>query len=173
MPKRQPPQRGTGAAADLRRRLLAGNTAEDSRQRSGNQRQNRAERRRGQAEWRRRMQALVDDGAGLFKLEIVRPPDPTTELNFLLIRHWLHDVSAGDLRPVCVGCDTDIVPGGEHPHVFVLVWPDRNDPSVGCVAAGCRICAQKSDGALLDLAVRQWGGKRLPPEHMHASGGRA
>jgi hypothetical protein len=42
MPKRQPPQRGTGAAVDLQRRLLAGNAAEVSRNPVQNQVENRA-----------------------------------------------------------------------------------------------------------------------------------
>jgi hypothetical protein len=44
MPKRTPPRRWTGAAADLQRQLLAGNAAEDSRQFRRNQRSDSRQR---------------------------------------------------------------------------------------------------------------------------------
>jgi hypothetical protein len=68
MPKCQPPGRRSRAAADLQRRLLAGNAAEDSRNPVGNQAPNRPPANR-----RRPAPLLPKDYAGLRELLRTKP----------------------------------------------------------------------------------------------------
>jgi hypothetical protein len=139
---------------------------------------NRAQRRAQKSKWARRMKALHEDGAGVFSIEIIFPISQPHPRSAFAIVQWILAVKSGELvRPLCLDCDAEF---GEDapPAAFMLITPARHDPTMLSLTGICPACAARSHDELIETGIRRarsiWpDARRLPPEHMHAHGGRA
>jgi hypothetical protein len=140
---------------------------------------NRAQRRAQKSEWAHRMKALHKDGAGVFSIEIIFPTSQPHPLGELAVLQWIAAAISGELvRPLCLDCDVEFSPAGVFPAAFMLITPARADPSMTSLTGICPACAARTHEELVEMAIRRarsiWpDARRLPPEHMHAHGGRA
>jgi hypothetical protein len=153
--------------------------------------QNRAERRRQAAKWRKDMRQIYRESRGLLNGRVIRPEHfaaallgPLTDAADLqdirAVIDWFPMAAKADPPPLCLCCDAELsADGATIPHAFfVMAAHGTADVTRMIVSGVCPACAAHDNesimkAALLNLRKCDPTMRRLDPAHMPAAAGHA